>query len=76
MVLLATPASFSNPADTGLYIKVGHPSFPFERAWLDKLLAEREDLVVVDASEGIRRREGFGPRTIHLAEILATEAPA
>ena len=36
-----------------LYVKVGHPSFPFERAWLERLLAEREDLAVVDASSGV-----------------------
>ncbi len=32
-----------------LYLRVGHPAFPFERAWLDRLLSERTDLVVVDA---------------------------
>jgi zinc transport system substrate-binding protein len=40
-------------SSAALYVKVGHPSFPFERAWLDRLLAERVDLRVVDASGGV-----------------------
>ena len=36
-----------------VYVKVGHRNFPFERAWLDRLIAERRDLVVVNASEGL-----------------------
>jgi len=41
-----------------LYVKVGHPNFPFEKAWLDRILAEAPDLPVVDASEGAESREG------------------
>lgn len=41
-----------------LYLKVGHPSFPFESAWLDAMLAEHRDLPVLDASEGLERRSG------------------
>jgi zinc transport system substrate-binding protein len=40
-----------------LYVKVGHPHFPFEAAWLEQLLAERRDLPVVDASAGLERTE-------------------
>jgi zinc transport system substrate-binding protein len=36
-----------------LFVKVGHPRFPFEAAWLARLLAERTDLPVVDASAGV-----------------------
>jgi len=41
-----------------LYVKVGHPGFPFEAAWLDDLLAENPGLPVVDASEGVDRKAG------------------
>jgi zinc transport system substrate-binding protein len=37
-------------SEASLYVKVGHPNFPFELAWLDKLLSERSDLVVVDCA--------------------------
>ena len=30
-----------------LYVKVGHPAFPYERAWLASLLAERPELPVI-----------------------------
>ncbi|MGD8394875.1 MAG: zinc ABC transporter substrate-binding protein [Candidatus Eiseniibacteriota bacterium] len=33
-----------------LYVKVGHPGFPFERTWLDRLLEGHDDLVVFDCS--------------------------
>lgn len=32
------------------YVKVGHPAFPFEAAWLDRLLRGRNDLTVVDTT--------------------------
>ena len=32
-----------------LLVRVGHPHFPFERAWLDDLLRDRRDLLVLDA---------------------------
>ena len=48
-----TIAQLKALSSADLYVKVGHPSFPFERAWLDRLLAEREDLAVVDASSGV-----------------------
>jgi zinc transport system substrate-binding protein len=37
-------------ANASLYVKVGHANFPFEVAWLDKLLAESGDLAVVDCA--------------------------
>ena len=36
-----------------LYVKVGHPRFPFEATWLGPLLEERPGLEVVDASAGL-----------------------
>jgi len=63
-----------------LYVKVGHPAFPFEAAWLDKLLAEASSVTVVDGSAGIETREGdphywlaprhFESMAIHVAEGL------
>lgn len=41
-----------------LYVKVGHPSFPFERAWLDRLVAEAGDLRQVSCVEDQRVRPG------------------
>lgn len=35
-----------------LFVKVGHPGFPFERAWLASLLAERPGLPVIGWSGG------------------------
>ncbi len=37
-----------------LYVKVGHPSFSYERAWIEQLLAEQPAIEVVDASAGMR----------------------
>ena len=34
-----------------LLVRVGHPHFPFERAWLDELVHDRPDLRTVDATE-------------------------
>ncbi len=41
-----------------LYIKVGHPSFPFEKAWLDKLLRQGRRIKVVDCSKGLELLQG------------------
>ena len=41
-----------------LYVKVGHPDFPFERTWLDRLLDGRKGLAVVDSSSGVSDRDG------------------
>jgi zinc transport system substrate-binding protein len=45
-------------ARASLYVKVGHPSFPFERAWLDRLLAGNEKVTLVDSSAGVPQLEG------------------
>lgn len=44
-------------ARASLYVKVGHPHFPFEAAWLDRLLAEQPELPVFDLSAGMARDE-------------------
>jgi zinc transport system substrate-binding protein len=35
-----------------LYVKVGHPAWPFEQTWLARLLAEGSDTLVVDGGRG------------------------
>lgn len=45
-------------ASAALYVKVGHPRFPFEETWLERLLADRSDLPVVDSSQGNGAAEG------------------
>jgi len=41
-----------------LYVKVGHPSFPFEKTWLDSILQQGRGMRQVDASEGLEYLEG------------------
>lgn len=43
--------------EAALYVKVGHPNFPFEATWLDRILADVPGLAVVDASAGLPRRD-------------------
>lgn len=42
-------------ARASVYVKVGHPDFPFEIAWLDRLTEGRENLSIVDSSAGVDR---------------------
>jgi zinc transport system substrate-binding protein len=44
--------------EAAVYVKVGHPNFPLETVWLDRILSDAPDLVVVDASAGLPRRDG------------------
>ncbi|MDJ0870129.1 MAG: zinc ABC transporter substrate-binding protein [Myxococcota bacterium] len=44
--------------EAALYVKVGHSNFPFEQAWLERLLAEVPGLPVVDASAGLSLPDG------------------
>lgn len=39
-------------SEADLWVKVGHPDFSFEVAWIDRLLADSPELLVVDGSEG------------------------
>lgn len=64
----ASPTSFQPGIETlraledaSLLVRVGHPHFPFERAWLDGLLRERPDLRVVDAHSGAARDDSHDP---------------
>ena len=41
-------------SEADLWVKVGHPDFSFETAWLDRLLADSPDLVVVDGAAGAK----------------------
>ncbi len=45
-------------ARASLYIKVGHPSFPFEATWLEPLLKQGRELRQVDSSAGLELLEG------------------
>ncbi len=58
-------------ADASLYVRVGHPRFPLEGAWIDALLAERPTLVVVNTSAGLAP-EDDDPHT-WLSPALARE---
>ncbi|MDJ0766096.1 MAG: zinc ABC transporter substrate-binding protein [Myxococcota bacterium] len=56
----ANPATYEPTVDqmtalskAALYVKVGHESFPFEQAWLDKLLAQAPSATVIDSTKGI-----------------------
>jgi zinc transport system substrate-binding protein len=41
-------------SEADLWVKVGHPDFSFETAWLDRLLADSPGLVVVDGAAGAK----------------------
>jgi len=41
-----------------LYVKVGHPNFPFERTWLDRLLHENQGVAILDCSAELPLRRG------------------
>lgn len=45
-------------ARASLYVKVGHPSFPFEKTWLEPLLQQGRGLRQVDSSAGLEYLEG------------------
>lgn len=74
----ASPASHEPGVGTmraisvaSLWFKVGHPSFPFEASWLDRLLAENEDLAVVDTASGHELPEGDDPHLWLSPELAA-----
>lgn len=55
----ASPALYDPPfakmravSEARLYVAVGHPRFPFERAWLEEIVADRPDLRVVRSGAG------------------------
>lgn len=43
-----------NISEAALWVKVGHPDFSFEVAWIDQLLADAPELIVVDGSKGAK----------------------
>jgi zinc transport system substrate-binding protein len=73
-----------------LFIKVGHPKFPFEQEWQERLVAARPTLRVVDGFAGVRRRDEdphvwLSPRAVRrlvenvgpaLGELLPAERAA
>jgi zinc transport system substrate-binding protein len=50
-------AKMTKLQSAALYVKVGHPHFPFE-GWVEKTLADAPDVPVVDGSAGVEAREG------------------
>lgn len=44
--------------DAILFVMVGHPSFPFERRWLDRLVSQDRGIRIVDCFEGLEQRQG------------------
>jgi ABC-type Zn uptake system ZnuABC Zn-binding protein ZnuA len=79
-------AELRSLAEAALYVKLGHPAFPFERAWLDEMVAANEALRVLDLSLGIELVQDdphywVSPRHAHaiaaaLASALAEILPA
>ncbi len=64
--------------EAALYVKVGHPNFSFEMAWLTWILAEAPGLPVVDGSADVEFRRGdphvwVAPRHV---EKMATHVEA
>ena len=61
----ASPATYepsinqmASLSEAKLYIKVGHENFPFEKAWLDKLLTQTSGAEVLSSAEGITSVDG------------------
>jgi len=55
-----TPAQMVQLSKAKAYFKVGSP-IEFELAWLDKLLAQNKDMLVVDCSKGVNLIESDDP---------------
>jgi len=55
-----TPAQMVQLSKAKVYFKVGSP-IEFELVWLDKLLAQNKDMLVVDCSKGINLIESDDP---------------
>lgn len=68
-----------------LYVAVGHPAFPFERAWLGRFLRENPRITVVTGTQGEDRADdphvwlapsAVRPMVIAIAKALGTVEPA
>jgi zinc transport system substrate-binding protein len=55
-----TPRQLAALTETDLYLKVGHPSFDYERHYIDPYLRRTPRLRVVDMSRGMRFLHGEG----------------
>ena len=55
-----TPRQMEALSTAGLYIKVGHPSFDYERRYIDPFLERSPHVRVVDMSQGMRLITGPG----------------
>ena len=55
-----TPAQMAKLSKAKMYAKVGSP-LEFELTWLDKLVAQNHDMLLVDCGQGIALMEGADP---------------
>ncbi|MFT7464275.1 MAG: zinc transport system substrate-binding protein, partial [Pseudohongiellaceae bacterium] len=60
-------------AVASLWFKVGHPDFPFEAAWLDRLLGESQSLTVVSAAPEQLSPDAHDPH-VWLSPVVAVDA--
>ena len=57
-----TMAQVARASRAAIYVKVGHPAFTLEAAWIDRVATEGNDRVrVVDLSDGLRIEEDDDP---------------
>ena len=64
-----------------LYVKIGHPDFPFEAAWLDDLLRDTPDIEVLQGFEGVAFAAGdphpwTAPSAMRISEIRNSSSRA
>jgi len=53
-----TMAQLKKLSQAALYIKVGHHNFPFEKAWLDKILSDNPQVKVLNGAANIEVDDG------------------
>jgi zinc transport system substrate-binding protein len=58
-----TPRQMEALSTTDIYIKVGHPSFDYERRYIDPFLERAPRVRIVDMSQGMRLIAGHGEET-------------
>jgi zinc transport system substrate-binding protein len=44
-------------ASAALFVKVGHPRFPFEQEWVDRMVATNQTIRIVDGFAGVARNQ-------------------
>ena len=69
-----TPRQLMMLYDSKIYVKVGSPSFPFEKKHFDSILKKHENMIVVNMSAGVKYRKGdphvwVAPATVKIAAV-------